>query len=95
LARLTPSGFDCCEPRTAIRAASNSILSFSFIGYHLANIFSLNRGYRRRFPQMTLALRPFTRKYVSFVAFVTFNFSGSGDAKSFRGGSISFDLRHE
>jgi hypothetical protein len=95
LARLTPSGFECCEPRTAIRAASNSILSFSFVGYHPANIFSFDGGYRRRFPQMTFALRPFTRKYVLFVAFITFNFTGSGDAKSFRGGSIRFDLRHE
>ena len=65
------------------------------VGYHLANIFSFNGGYRRRFPQMTLALGSFTRKYVLFVALVTFNFSGSGDAKSFRGRSVGLDFRHE
>jgi hypothetical protein len=60
----------------------------------LTYVLRFNRGNGRRFAQVSFALLAFARKYVLFVAFVAFDLACSGDAKSFRCGSVGFDFRH-
>ena len=71
-----------------------SWLTFLFVGYQLANILRFDRGNQSRMTQVTLALFALARKNMPLVPLITFDLSGSGHAKSFRGGSIGFDFRH-
>jgi hypothetical protein len=65
-----------------------------FVGYELPDILRLDRCNHRCLAQMSFSLFVLRRENVPFESFIALDFSGAGQAKSFRCGSISFNFWH-
>jgi hypothetical protein len=65
-----------------------------FVRYQFTYVFRFDGGHGGRLSQLPLALLVLARQYMAFIAFVAFDFAAAGNAKSFRGRSVGFNLWH-